>query len=128
MNTENSIHFQFKEEDELRTFIAYNSYKEIEKYIDNLRRNLNSLYDKRNSINNAVNELKKHGIKCDQYSYDENMDYINEDIKPLKKHWDLIDKYLKEKQEHCDHDWIYDGRDSHYDYYKCSKCGKESKD
>ena len=22
----------------------------------------------------------------------------------------------------CDHDWIEDGRDSHYFYYKCSKC------
>lgn len=129
MNTENSTPFQFKTEEELRAFIAYNSYSEIKKYKDDLLKHLNSLYDIRNKINYSVNELENYDIKCNTISYDNVINTINEEIKPLQEHSKLIKKYLEEKQRYCDHhDWIYYVHDSHYDYYKCSKCGAESKD
>ena len=116
-----------KTEDELRVFIACSSFDEIEDYSSNIKKELNSNYDNRNTIDNAVKTLNGFGIKCDRYSYAEIITHINEDIKPLKEHLDLIYKYLKEKQEHCTHDWVYDSHDSHYDYYKCAKCGLEDK-
>lgn len=116
-----------KTEDELRAFIAYSSFDEIDDYSSNIKKELNSNYDNRNTIDNAVKTLNGFGIKCDRYSYAEIMTHINDDIKPLKEHMGLIDKYLKGKQEHCIHDWVYDGHDSHYDYYKCAKCGLEDK-
>ena len=27
----------------------------------------------------------------------------------------------------CDHEWVDDGRDSHYNYYRCVICGKEER-
>jgi len=39
----------------------------------------------------------------------------------------LITKELQE-QEHCEHQWKFWYNDSHYNFYKCLKCGKESKE
>ena len=36
-----------------------------------------------------------------------------------------VKEYNKEKllQASCEHSWIYDGHDSHYNWEKCRKCG-----
>lgn len=31
---------------------------------------------------------------------------------------------LRKAQEVCSHTWVDDGRDSHYDWRKCTKCGE----
>lgn len=41
---------------------------------------------------------------------------------------ETINNKINEYQNTCDHDFIEDGRDSHYDYLKCVKCGFTKKD
>lgn len=40
-----------------------------------------------------------------------------------------IEEEIEKIQKKCKkHNWIDDGHDSHYNYYKCSKCGTEERD
>lgn len=38
-----------------------------------------------------------------------------------------INNAISALEKVCDHDYVYSWHDSHYDYFRCKKCGKEIK-
>lgn len=40
----------------------------------------------------------------------------------------LYRERIKELKKNCQHNFVYEGHDSHYDYYVCTKCGETRKD
>ena len=74
-------------------------------------------YEFRNELKKMIENLSLDnsttiGELCDIIDF--NYNSSNDKIK------DLI-----EKRNTCDHDFEHEGNDSHRDYYKCKKCGKE---
>lgn len=125
--------FDFKSDRELFKFILTHDYYgsatdgTIEGYLVDLRKVYYPLLDERSKINYAVNQLKEYGIGCDdQYSIV--MSYLDSKAAEFKKHIDLCNKYIEEKQDECKHDFHDDGHDSHHTYYICNKCGHEYKE
>lgn len=53
---------------------------------------------------------------------------LNKEVNNLKKDQDKIIEQITEIQNSCEHDFVYIGHDSHYDYYTCKKCGAGMKD
>ena len=61
---------------------------------------------------------------------------------PPSLFWNIFDEYIEDLgnqqsilwhdmlalQENCEHDWEYEGRDSHYSYVVCKICGKSEKE
>lgn len=43
---------------------------------------------------------------------------------PLIERLTKLDDAIRALQDVCEHDWKYDGHNSHEDYYVCNKCGK----
>ena len=49
-------------------------------------------------------------------------------VENIEKYYELLEFFIEEKQKKCDHkDMKYIGHGSHYDYYKCDKCGFNEK-
>ena len=55
------------------------------------------------------------------------VDILTDIVKQLKEREHEDQKEYERKTGECIHVWQYDGRDSHYSYDKCIKCGKTSK-
>jgi hypothetical protein len=125
--------FDFKSDRELFKFIFTHDYygpaekDTIEGYLADLRKVYHPLLDERNRINYAVEQLKEYGIGCDD-NYRTVMSYLDSKAAEFKKHIDLCNKYIEEKQDECKHDFHDDGHDSHHTYYVCNKCGLEETD
>lgn len=49
---------------------------------------------------------------------------IDKETEPI----DLYKEKLIELEKNCQHNFVYEGHDSHHDYYKCTKCGKTERD
>lgn len=45
----------------------------------------------------------------------------------LKSELNMIGDEIERLQSGCEHTWVNTGHDSHYDYYRCSKCGFEDR-
>ena len=125
--------FNFKTDRELYKFVLTHDYygpsseDTIEGYLADLRKVYYPLLDERNKINYAVEQLKEYGIGCDDKYYIV-MSYLDSKADEFKKHIDLCEKYIEEKQNECKHDFHEDGYDSHHTYYICNKCGLEETD
>lgn len=127
--------FDFKNDHDLFKFILTHNYygNKSEDTIDGYRSELTKVYnailDERNHLRYAVNTLNEYGISVeDNAAYKEVIDKLESCADVFKSHRDLIDKYVQEKREDCNHEWEYDGHDSHYNYYRCKLCGEETKD
>lgn len=94
-----------------------------------------SLYKEIKEIRNNISILKQSKELCDKHNISEKqisgilylinvLELINDDNANIYK--DLLNE-IEYQQSICKHDLKYIGHDSHYDYYKCSKCGYEHK-
>lgn len=58
-------------------------------------------------------------------------DYVHSIIKKKIDNWteykNLFRKLIEDKRNNCEHKYVYDGHDSHYDYFRCDKCGDRLK-
>jgi wobble nucleotide-excising tRNase len=49
-------------------------------------------------------------------------------VDDLKHKEEALNKEMDELEKNCtNHDWVYEGRDSHYSYEVCTICGKSEK-
>jgi hypothetical protein len=63
-------------------------------------------------------------MKIDKKMMDDLFEQRNKISEDLKKVNDVIESLRKV----CDHEWKYDGHDSHHDWYKCVVCDESDKD
>ena len=52
---------------------------------------------------------------------------LNKKEKLLSESLEKVKKAIQAGQEICEHDYIRNGNDSHYDYYVCKICGHKNK-
>ena len=101
------------------------------KELNNLNIKCKSAYNERQNIikqietlNNALTILEENN--CDDrtvfnFIYD-TIDKLTTKSEIFLKIVDNLKKDIKTIQTNCNHDWVYEGHDSHKDHYKCSKC------
>lgn len=80
-----------------------------------------------NSIKSSVDTMKGYGVEYDQEKVDEMIRMDSDCICELKSELNLIDDAIERIQRECEHDMVNCGHDSHYDYYRCRKCGFEDR-
>ena len=119
---------ELKTENELRILIAYNDYDVFNEYFKSLEREMHNILEQITYISGAAAQFSFYGIKYDKTSYENEMDKLHEELNTLRDNASIFAKYLYEKQENCKHEWVDNGHDSHYTYYKCTKCGKECRE
>lgn len=119
------------DKDKLKTFILSTNYNEysnsIEKYVEFISKEYNKVSNKLKDFNKSLQTLSDYNIMYDKESVDSVLNTINNENNVIKEHIELVKSYIQEKQDNCEHDFVYDGHDSHYDYYTCKKCGKSCK-
>jgi len=77
-------------------------------------------------IANGLTALVEQGIDFSGFDVDKLIIRVKESDKILIEKLYKIRDEIKELQKNCkEHNMIYDGHDSHRDYYKCSICGHE---
>ena len=70
--------------------------------------------------------LVKHYPNIESY-YEGLIDSIKNNIQTSKNLKKIAKEQIKMLQENCEHDMVYCGNDSHYDYEKCEYCGLREK-
>lgn len=76
--------------------------------------NINYLEDKMRDLQRVLLILEKYSIRTD-YIQKSLIDTYSE-LSSTRKQQEII-------QKKCKHSYVHDGWDSHYNYYKCDKCG-----
>ena len=125
--SEVSAHFDSIKIVKLFDFVAHSDYSEVEHHT----RDIHSLYQEATDLHkhlmNIENDLRElYHIEVGK-KFKDAYEEIAEVIKDISFYQDLLNDFLKERRKNCRHDWVEQGHDSHYDYYKCRKCGKEER-
>lgn len=118
----------------LKEFIDNTDYQthfndsSIKKYIDDAFIQFKNMENTTKELMNAEEAFKKYNIPYDKNVYDNALSDLVEKENDYNNHIKLVYSLLKEKEDKCEHEFSYEGHDSHYDYYVCQKCGKQEKD
>lgn len=115
-------------EDEIRVTVAYSDWCDVAGEYNYKLNELQILRDTIKHVKNMVGELENYGVYVQMPSLDTFETSIYDKIRPIENEINIWNKYIIEKRNNCNHNWVYDGHDSHYDYCKCSRCGKERKE
>lgn len=113
-------------------------YRNIEKISDdNVKSDMtdyNNAISEIDLCNVKISELKKVVDVMESYdiSYDKNkirnmIDEKQKRIFELKNEANLSQERIEFAQQICKHDMVNLGHDSHYDYFRCEKCGFEDR-
>ena len=78
-------------------------------------------------LKKSLNVLIGYDINFDSEKLEHVIYALHETINELKVEMNLIGDEIEKIQRECEHEMVYDGHDSHYDYYRCSKCGFEDR-
>ena len=125
--SEVSAHFDSIKIVKLFDFVSYSDYSEVEHHtrvIHSIYQEATNLHKHLMNIENDLRELYHIEVgKKFKDAYEE----IAEVIENISFYQDLLNDFLNERRKNCKHDWVEQGYDSHYDYYKCRNCGKEER-
>ena len=100
----------------------YDEYNESYKKCDNFRK-------KCDEIMTCIEVLDRYNITedCARKELKEKYDvYYKCYIDESQKYKDIYEQ-IDECRKHCEHVYEYIGHDSHHDYYRCKRCGKEER-
>lgn len=78
-------------------------------------------------LKKTVKMLNGCEIGFDSEKLEQVINTNHETINDLKVERNLIGDEIERIQRECEHEMVYYGHDSHYDYYRCSKCGFEDR-
>ena len=125
--SEVSAHFDSIKIDKLSDFVVYSDYSEVEHHT----RDIHSLYQEATNLHKHLmkieNDLRElYHIEIGK-KFKDVYEEIAEVIENISFYQDLLNDFLNERRKNCKHDWVEQGYDSHYDYYKCRNCGKEER-
>lgn len=125
---------KFMDDHELFKFILTHDYNSstpddtIKRYRSTVWEEYQKIVNERKRVEEAAEVLKKHELRIDDWDkYKQIIEELKLEESSFTFNLNLIDKYIKEKQEVCKHKWDYTGHDSHYDFYECKLCGMTDK-
>lgn len=78
-------------------------------------------------MTHAMGVMEEYISSKDRKKIESIINSNNERVFELKSELNLIRDEVMRSQMGCEHDMVYIGHDSHYDYYRCSKCGFEDR-
>lgn len=122
-----------KDKKELKDFVMTHDYKKhynggsIESYIEERQRERLKASEETKKFENVAKALEQYNVSYDKEAYDAVLNKLRANEDELNDNLKLTHQFLKDKSETCEHNFIYIGHDSHYDYEMCSICGKEVK-
>ena len=125
------MNFEFKED--LKVYVENTDfYKEDDDCVENYKRCVENEMKKRkdtlNDFENSYEIFSIYGVDINEKQYKSVHCTLTEQVRNIEKYYELLEYFIKEKQKKCDHkDMKYMWHDSHYDYYKCDKCGFNEK-
>ena len=125
------MNFEFKED--LKVYVENTDfYKEgsdcIENYKQSVENEMKKRKDTLNDFENSYKIFSIYGIDINEKQYKSVHCTLTEQVRNIEKYYELLEFFIEEKQKKCDHkDMKYIGHGSHYDYYKCDKCGFNEK-
>lgn len=119
--------FNYKTDEEVRLLFTYCPKEEFRAYMEEVKEYEDRLLRYQRQIYESIGALESYDIKVDTNSLEYASAYIEDLIKKVGRHKDIMAKFLKERQDNCEHNWVNIGHDSHYDLYECSKCGLTDK-
>lgn len=113
------------------SFVAQTSAKEVREHyekVEALTRDVVNLQTHLLDIRNDLETLYGINIGSDDCDvYDKATDEIFALRNRLFEYKSFLSEAIEKCQASCEHDWKEIGHDSHYDYYRCTKCGKEER-
>ena len=90
----------------------------------NLKNEMKKRKDTLNDFENSYKIFSIYGIDINEKQCKSVHCTLTEQVRNIEKYYELLEFFIEEKQKKCDHkDMKYIWHDSHYDYYKCDKCG-----
>ena len=125
------MNFEFKED--LKVYVENTDfYKEGADCIENYKQSVENEMKKRKDtlidFENSYKIFSIYGVDINEKQYKSVDCTLAEQVRNIEKYYELLEFFIEEKQKKCDHkDMKYIWRDSHYDYYKCDKCGFNEK-
>lgn len=100
----------------------------IEKYYKKIFDIYQNVAKEREQLQGAFNILVSHEIYINDFDeYKSILNKLEQDEAVVTDYIRLMDKYIKEKQKSCSHEFEYEFHDSHHDYYICKHCGLEDR-
>lgn len=125
------MNFEFKED--LKVYVENTDfYKEggdcIENYKQSVENEMKKRKDTLKDFENSYKIFSIYGVDINEKQYKSVHCTLTEQVRNIEKYYELLEFFIEEKQKKCVHkDMKYMCHDSHYDYYKCDKCGFNEK-
>ena len=125
------MNFEFKED--LKVYVENTDfYKEGGDCIENYKQSVENEMKKRKDtlidFENSYKIFSIYGVDINEKQYKSVHCTLTEQVRNIEKYYELLEFFIEQKQKKCDHkNMKYIWHDSHYDYYKCDKCGFNEK-
>lgn len=125
------MNFEFKED--LKVYVENTDfYKEGSDCIENYKQSVENEMKKRKDtlidFENSYKIFSIYGVDINEKQYKSVHCTLTEQVMNIEKYYELLEFFIEQKQKKCDHkNMKYIWHDSHYDYYKCDKCGLNEK-
>lgn len=118
---------KIKTDNELRDFIFSNNINSIKEYQNEIYEFIKEIKSQINKIEVSMETMKSYDVNYDEETMKDSLYDLQLKLDYCIKHNDSIIKLKYEKEDKCEHNYVYDWHDSHYDYYVCLNCGKTLK-
>lgn len=83
--------------------------------------------EKVKELKTSMNVMESYISFADRGKINSIIDSYSELVLELKHEVNLLRDNIESMQRGCDHQMVNVAHDSHYDYYRCSKCGYEDR-
>lgn len=123
--------FEFKED--LEVYVENTDfYREdgdcIEIYKQSVENEMKKRKDTLKDFEESGRIFSIYGIDINEEKYKSVHCKLIEQVRIIENHYELLEQFIEQKQKKCEHKAMkYIWHDSHYDYYKCDKCGFNEK-